>query len=250
MYIAGADMVNDVSAGKFDPLMLPTVGALPGVPFVAMHMRGDPQTMQQPQHLRYRIEHENKQQLKNKQEQEPGINIFSCAGSELDGQQQSTARRTPATALFASADPATAGYGAQVVQVVAGELAEQLAVVDAHIPRWLQLVDPGIGFAKGYDENTALLQPDQLRRFKELLGGRSMVVGFSRKKFINRVIGESKARRGLLDSEDAVAYSASVEEKDLATAVTCSNLVGVADIVRVHDVASTRTACDVQQAFK
>jgi dihydropteroate synthase len=43
---AGADIVNDVSGGKFDPQMLPTVGRL-GVPYILMHMRGTPATMLQ-----------------------------------------------------------------------------------------------------------------------------------------------------------------------------------------------------------
>ena len=42
---AGAAMVNDISAGNLDAKMLKTVGAL-GVPFVAMHMQGKPQNMQ------------------------------------------------------------------------------------------------------------------------------------------------------------------------------------------------------------
>ncbi len=42
---AGADLVNDISGGQMDAAMLPTVGAL-GVPFIAMHMQGTPQTMQ------------------------------------------------------------------------------------------------------------------------------------------------------------------------------------------------------------
>lgn len=42
---AGAAMVNDISAGKLDTKMLKTVGAL-GVPYVAMHMQGNPQNMQ------------------------------------------------------------------------------------------------------------------------------------------------------------------------------------------------------------
>ncbi|CAB1101151.1 unnamed protein product [Ectocarpus sp. CCAP 1310/34] len=41
---AGADAVNDVSGGTFDPRMLATV-ARAGVPLVMMHMRGTPQTM-------------------------------------------------------------------------------------------------------------------------------------------------------------------------------------------------------------
>ncbi|GGI07760.1 dihydropteroate synthase [Egicoccus halophilus] len=42
---AGAVLVNDVSAGTFDPQLLPTVAEL-GVPYVLMHLRGNPGTMQ------------------------------------------------------------------------------------------------------------------------------------------------------------------------------------------------------------
>ena len=42
---AGARMVNDVSAGRFDAGMLATVAEL-GVSYVAMHMQGAPRTMQ------------------------------------------------------------------------------------------------------------------------------------------------------------------------------------------------------------
>jgi len=43
--LAGAHMVNDISAGLLDADMLSTVSRLQ-VPYVIMHMRGDPQTMQ------------------------------------------------------------------------------------------------------------------------------------------------------------------------------------------------------------
>ena len=43
---AGAAMVNDISGGKLDAKMLKTVGAL-GVPYIAMHMKGTPQNMQE-----------------------------------------------------------------------------------------------------------------------------------------------------------------------------------------------------------
>lgn len=42
---AGANMVNDISAGNLDKKMLQTVGSM-GVPYVAMHMQGNPQSMQ------------------------------------------------------------------------------------------------------------------------------------------------------------------------------------------------------------
>lgn len=43
---AGADIVNDVSAGEMDSEMLATVAQL-NVPYIAMHMQGRPKTMQQ-----------------------------------------------------------------------------------------------------------------------------------------------------------------------------------------------------------
>jgi dihydropteroate synthase len=42
---AGASIVNDISGGDYDKTMLSTVAKL-GVPFIAMHMRGTPETMQ------------------------------------------------------------------------------------------------------------------------------------------------------------------------------------------------------------
>lgn len=43
---AGADMVNDISAGEMDAAMLSTAARLQ-VPYIAMHMQGTPDTMQQ-----------------------------------------------------------------------------------------------------------------------------------------------------------------------------------------------------------
>jgi dihydropteroate synthase len=42
---AGAHLINDVSAGVFDKKMIPTVSRF-RVPYVLMHMRGTPKTMQ------------------------------------------------------------------------------------------------------------------------------------------------------------------------------------------------------------
>jgi dihydropteroate synthase len=47
---AGASLVNDISAGELDVEMVPTVAAMK-VPFLAMHMKGNPQTMKQ--HAQY-----------------------------------------------------------------------------------------------------------------------------------------------------------------------------------------------------
>ncbi len=43
---AGAALINDISAGKLDNAMLATVGKL-SVPYIMMHMKGNPKTMQQ-----------------------------------------------------------------------------------------------------------------------------------------------------------------------------------------------------------
>jgi dihydropteroate synthase len=43
---AGADLVNDISAGRDDPAMLPLIAAR-GVPVILMHMQGNPQSMQE-----------------------------------------------------------------------------------------------------------------------------------------------------------------------------------------------------------
>lgn len=42
----GAAIVNDISSGSLDAKMLGTVGAIGGVPYIAMHMQGKPQNMQ------------------------------------------------------------------------------------------------------------------------------------------------------------------------------------------------------------
>lgn len=42
----GADIINDISGGTLDEDMFPTVASL-NVPYILMHMRGTPQTMQQ-----------------------------------------------------------------------------------------------------------------------------------------------------------------------------------------------------------
>ena len=37
----GADMINDISGGTFDPLMLSAITRL-GIPYIIMHIQGTP----------------------------------------------------------------------------------------------------------------------------------------------------------------------------------------------------------------
>jgi dihydropteroate synthase len=52
---AGADIINDISAGSMDAMMTETA-ALLKVPYVLMHMKGDPQTMQQQPEYSHTVE--------------------------------------------------------------------------------------------------------------------------------------------------------------------------------------------------
>ena len=45
----GADIINDISGGELDERMFETVAKL-GVPYILMHMKGTPQTMQEAPH--------------------------------------------------------------------------------------------------------------------------------------------------------------------------------------------------------
>ena len=51
-YEAGADIVNDISGGQLDPRMIPSVDAR-HIPYILMHMRGTPDTMQNPSNTTY-----------------------------------------------------------------------------------------------------------------------------------------------------------------------------------------------------
>jgi len=45
--LAGAHIINDISAGHFDEAMLSTVAQFKNAPYIMMHMEGTPETMQQ-----------------------------------------------------------------------------------------------------------------------------------------------------------------------------------------------------------
>ena len=71
---AGACIVNDVSAGTLDKNLLPAVADL-GVPYVLMHMQGDPQTMQKkPQYKNVTLEVFDALSFQLKELQQSGIN--------------------------------------------------------------------------------------------------------------------------------------------------------------------------------
>lgn len=97
------------------------------------------------------------------------------------------------------------------------------------VPRDRLIVDPGIGFGKGSEENLELLH--RLAQLKAELGGLPVLVGTSRKRFLGELLG------GVPPDDRLEGTAATV-----ALAIAAG-----ADIVRVHDVTQmsrVRTVAD------
>ncbi len=92
-----------------------------------------------------------------------------------------------------------------VAAEVAAFLEERLALaVAAGIPEERVCLDPGIGFGKTVDQNLELV-----RRLDELLAlGRPVLVGFSRKSSLGRLLGDPDATTGSTAASLGVAVAA------------------------------------------
>jgi dihydropteroate synthase len=166
---AGADIVNDISGGRFDPELLPTAAEV-GVPIILMHSRGTPKTMQQ-------------------------LTTYE-----------------------------------DVIQDIIDFLNQQIETAIAlGIPKSHIAIDPGIGFAKTYDQNLEILR--RLTEFRAI--GCPLLVGTSRKRFIGHILNQPDP-----------------QQRAWGTAATCCVAIGHgADIVRVHDVKEMRDVCRVADAI-
>lgn len=163
----GARMVNDISAGTFDNKMLATVAEL-GVPYVAMHMKGTPRTMQ--------------------------------------------------------VDPSYPNVVAEVTHYLSERLnsAHSAGIADV-------IIDPGFGFGKTAAHNYALLR--SLAHLTAL--GVPVLVGLSRKRMINEVLGTAPA--------DALNGT---------TVLNTIALISGASILRVHDVRESVECVDLVRALR
>ena len=92
-----------------------------------------------------------------------------------------------------------------VVSEVAAFLEERLAFAAAHgVREELICLDPGIGFGKTVEHNLALV-----RQLDSLLAlGRPVLVGFSRKRSLGRLLGDPKATRGTTAASLGAALAA------------------------------------------
>lgn len=165
---AGADIVNDTSAFRFDPAM-PGVVARSGAGVVLMHMQGTPLTMQQ-----------------------------SPRYDDLIGE-------------------------------ICDFLAERIRVAEAAgVPGERIIVDPGIGFGKSFDHNLEILRRQEL--FHGL--GRPLLLGFSRKAFLGKILGLPPDER----LEGTIAAAVLSVERG-------------AHILRVHDVGPVARAVRSAEAI-
>jgi dihydropteroate synthase len=157
---SGADLINDISALRFDERMLEILKNNPEIPVILMHMKGEPGNMQK--------------------------------------------------------DPKYE----DVVPEILSFLRERIEFcTEAGIDPDRILLDPGIGFGKRQQDNLDILH--KISEFKCL--GRPVVLGASRKSFIDRIY-KSDAENRLEGSLAAAAQAVSQ---------------GV-NILRVHDVLSTK----------
>ena len=124
-----------------------------------------------------------------------------------------------------------ANYG-DVVSDVRAELENRLAALTASgIPLERIALDPGLGFAKLSQHNWQLLA--RLGELSEL--GRPLLIGASRKRFLGALL-PADAPMTARDLPSAVVSALCAQQRVWA--------------LRVHDVASTRIALDVVEAWQ
>lgn len=147
--------------------------------------------------------------------------------------------RGPSTEMYARAEYSDVGREVTV------ELGERIrAAAAAGISPDRIIVDPGIGFGKTAEQSWATLR--SLSRIRGL--GHRVLVGTSRKRFLSTALGTSAGGGESDPSHDEAGPSE--DRRDLGTAVT-SVLAAQAGAwgVRVHDVAATRDALAVWDAW-
>ena len=159
------------------------------------------------------------------------------------------ARGVPFIAMHMRGTPATMTQLTQYTDVVSEVITElgvrMAAAQHAGIPRWLQIVDPGVGFAKTADQSLVLMA--ELQRIKSELRC-PLLIGPSRKRFIAAAGGEQKPQQASIGNSDS---NSDLHARDMGTVgAVCSAAERGASIVRVHNVAAAKPALAVVQAIR
>lgn len=203
---AGADIINDISMGKYDDMMFDVI-ALYGCPYIMNHTRGTPKTMSK---------------LTN-YESNTNDDLVEHVIDPKMGHQ---------------GDLEVATDSKNLLNGISRELSLQMFKAMAKgVKKWQIIVDPGVGFAKNLHQNLDIIRHasffkkysiqvnervDDTVRHKYLsFNGMPVLVGTSRKKFLGTLTGKEN------DPLDRV----------LATAATVTaSIEQNTNIVRVHDV--------------
>ena len=113
---------------------------------------------------------------------------------------------------------------------IVGVLEEKIQkALQVGIERSHLMIDPGIGFAKTYEQNLQILR--QIPRLRSL--GCPVLIGPSRKSFIGHILGQPDPKKRVWGT----------------AAACCAAISGGADMVRVHDLPQMVEVCRVADAI-
>ena len=174
---------------------------------------------------------------------EAGADIINdVSGGTFDSQMLETVAqmRVPMILMHMRGTPETMQQMTDyddVVSDVATTLTEcSRAAEQAGIPRWMQVLDPGIGFAKNLRGNLLLLQ--KMSTLRSVLRDYPILLGTSRKGFIGKIANETNP-----------------EARDFGTVASCVAALCLGEkqgctILRVHNVRGMKQAAMVMDAIK
>ncbi|KAI5964201.1 FOL1 [Candida pseudojiufengensis] len=222
--IAGADVINDISMGKYDENMFDVVAEF-GCPYIMNHTRGTPKTMS----------------TLTKYEPNKNDDIIEFIINPKVGQEEITLKPELTNLLNG----------------VSREISSQIfKAFSRGVKKWQIILDPGVGFAKNLQQNLGLIQnasffkkysiqvnesiessnSQQNHKHKYLsFNGMSLLIGTSRKKFLGTIIKQD---------ENIPA------DRMMATAATVTACIEQhTDIIRVHDVKEINDVVKVSDAI-
>ncbi|KAI5956509.1 FOL1 [Candida jiufengensis] len=221
--LAGADIINDISMGKYDDKIFKVVAEF-GCPYIMNHTRGTPKTMSS----------------LTKYEPNKNDDLIEFSIDPKTGQEEINLKPELTNLLNG----------------VSRELSLQILKAFASgVKKWQIILDPGVGFAKNLEQNLGLIRNASFFKKYSIqinepienssilqnkhsylsFNGMSVLVGTSRKKFLGTLIGQT---------ENLPA------ERILATAATTTACIEQhTDILRVHDVKEANDVVKVSDAI-
>lgn len=159
--------------------------------------------------------------------------VNDISGGDLDEQMLATVAQlgVPIILMHMRGTPETMQQLTQYEDLM-GQI---VAVLEAKIQKALKsgikeiIIDPGIGFAKTYEQNLEILR--QIPQLREL--GYPVLIGPSRKSFIGHILNQPDPKKRVWGTASAC----------------CAAISGGADVVRVHDLPEMVEVCRVADAI-